>query len=176
MDAALADHITQFGKGALEFAAGTENEGNGSIASDDASSAGTIVASASPRDKRSADTNSPKFAPQRLAMSAAAAANEMREGDLVRLRRGLEGSSVLVSQRNSDNTVSSHACLGAANLGRVGVVVRAASPRPATRHHASKCKSTESPDPQKNPQEKPINADIIWVACVPSGKFSKVRT
>jgi hypothetical protein len=109
-------------------------------------------------------------------MSAAAAANEMREGDLVRLRRGLEGSSVLVSQRNSDNTVSSHACLGAANLGRVGVVVRAASPRPATRHHASKCKSTESPDPQKNPQEKPINADIIWVACVPSGKFSKVRT
>ena len=106
MDAALADHITQFGKGALEFAAGTENEGNGSIASDDASSAGTIVASASPRDKRSADTNSPKFAPQRLAMSAAAAANEMREGDLVRLKHGLEGSSVLVPQRKSDNTVT----------------------------------------------------------------------
>jgi len=36
-------------------------------------------------------------------------------------------SSVLVSQRNRDNTVSSHACLGTANLGRVGVVVRAAS-------------------------------------------------
>jgi hypothetical protein len=149
VDAALADYITQFGKG-LEFAAGTE--GNGSIASDDASSAGT-VASASPRDARSADTNSQKFSPQRLSMSAAAAANEMREGDLVRLRRGLEGSSVLVSQRNSDNTVSSHACLGAANLGRVGVVVRAAS------------KSTESPDPQKTT----INPNIIWVACATSG-------
>ena len=33
-------------------------------------------------------------------------ANEMREGDLVRLKHGLEGSSVLVPQRNSDNTVT----------------------------------------------------------------------
>jgi hypothetical protein len=71
VDSGLADYITQFGKG-FEFAAGTEC--NGSIASDDASSAGTVGASASPKDARSADTNSHKFSPQRLSMSAAGAA------------------------------------------------------------------------------------------------------
>ena len=71
MDAALADYITQFAAGALEFAADTENEGHGSIAPDgsivpdDASSADTVgapsptsfykIASASsPRDARRA--------------------------------------------------------------------------------------------------------------------------
>jgi hypothetical protein len=53
LDAALADYITQFAAGALEFA-----EGNGSLASDDASSAGTVGASATPRDARSPGTNS----------------------------------------------------------------------------------------------------------------------
>ena len=53
LDAALANYITQFAAGTLEFA-----EGNGSLASDDASSAGTVGASASPKDARSPGTNS----------------------------------------------------------------------------------------------------------------------
>jgi len=53
LDAGLANYITQFAAGTLEFA-----EGNGSFASDDASSAGTVGASASPKDARSPGTNS----------------------------------------------------------------------------------------------------------------------
>jgi hypothetical protein len=46
-------------------------------------------------------------------------------GDLVRLKPGLRHSSVLVSERNTDNGAASEACLGSAVLGRLGVVVRA---------------------------------------------------
>ena len=53
VDAGLADYITQFAAGALDFA-----EGNGSLASDDASCACTIGASASPRDASSPGTHS----------------------------------------------------------------------------------------------------------------------
>jgi hypothetical protein len=158
VDAALADYITQFAAGALEFAADTQNEGHGSIAPDDASSAGTVVApsptsfyktasASSPRDARSAGAIEGSPPGRGTATRPTPSANEMREGDLVRLKRGIVGSSVLVSQRNSDNTVSSEACLGSWRLGRVGVVVRAAST------------SSESPEPPP----------IIWVAHVSSG-------
>jgi hypothetical protein len=157
VDAALADYITQFAAGALEFAADTENEGHGSIAPDDASCAGTVGAPSPTSFYKTASASSPRDArragaiegspPGRTATRPTPSANEMREGDLVRLKRGLEGSSVLVSQRSSDNSVSSQACLGSWRLGRVGVVVRAAST------------SSESPEPPP----------IIWVAQVSSG-------
>jgi hypothetical protein len=163
VDAALADYIKQFAAGALEFAADTENEGHGSIAPDgsivpdDASSADTVGAPSPTSFYKTASASSPRDARRAGAVEGSPrpgtakrptpSANEMREGDLVRLKHGLEGSSVLVSQRNSDNTVSSQACLGSWKLGRIGVVVRAAS------------NSSESPEPPP----------IIWVAHVSSG-------
>ena len=146
MDAALADYITQFASGALEFAADTEIEGHGSIVPDDASSADTVGAPSPTSFYKIASASSPRDARR---ATPTPNANDMREGDLVRLKRGVEGSSVLVSQRNSDNAVSSQACLGSWKLGRVGVVVRAAST------------SSELPEPQP----------IIWVAHLSSGRL-----
>ena len=48
-------------------------------------------------------------------------------GDLVRLKPGLQCSSVQVSERNTDNSIASQACLGAASLGKLGVVVHTGS-------------------------------------------------
>jgi len=126
VDAALADYITQLAAGAVEFAVGVESEGV--ARDDDVSSASTVSASPSPaKPPAPRDTD---------------AEDEVRKGDLVRLKRGLEGSSIMVSRLNTDNSVASRACLGAAKLRRLGVVVRAASD---------------------------ADTEIIWVACVSSG-------
>jgi hypothetical protein len=48
----------------------------------------------------------------------------MCAGDLVRLKQGLPGSTILVSKRGTDNWQASRACLGSEAEKKLGVVVR----------------------------------------------------
>ena len=63
-------------------------------------------------------TSSPAPTPHALP-----AAEEICEGDVVRLSFHVGGSTIAISQRYTDNTVASNACLGAAGQGRLGVVI-----------------------------------------------------
>jgi hypothetical protein len=50
---------------------------------------------------------------------------QIQLGDIVRLSSGVRRSSVLVSQRGTDNTSASEACLGSDDLNRLAVVIHA---------------------------------------------------
>lgn len=100
VDCALENFITELAAGSTKFL-GDGTRGNASIVSASASCASPTVGPA----------------------GSGTTSDDLLPGDLVRLRPGVVRSGILVSTRNSDNSAASRACLGAARLGRLGVVV-----------------------------------------------------
>ena len=110
VDSSLAKYIRDLAAGTVMFFSDSSEP----LQDDESASKASTVERA-----RSLSPSSPGKADPR------ASRDTMCAGDLVRLKPGLPGSTILISQRGTDNRASSKACLGAEERKRIGVVVRA---------------------------------------------------
>jgi hypothetical protein len=117
LDEALASYITNLADGCVKFAWRFQDDMNSLPHIDGASDA---------LDHTSVKTSAGASSLTQASLSASRGkdpAAVFERGDMVSLIHGLPGSTCLISTRNTYNSPACSLCLGAASLGRVGIVI-----------------------------------------------------